>query len=358
MLAELAVILIILATVIFVYLKGTLVKSFVILINAVIGLTVAMAFFETLARFVIGYGYGGEWALGGVFLLVFALVFAILNVIGNQLVPADIYFGDFVDRAARALVGGCAGFIVAGIILMAAAMMPLGKWPYERFGLENEVKRPSHPNKTLVLNADGFVANFASWVSKGSMSGEKSLAVFHPDFLNEIYLNRIRKNDDDNNLSMAGANAIQVKGAWLAKSQLISALDNQPINTAANTNQYIIRAGIEGRKIKDGGALSENGRVTFTLAQVRLVCKDKDSADNLKGSGQTIYPAGFIKSANIVEQKGLTEEIFSSAKLYDFVFNVPADTRPVILEFKQNVAVSVGRILSTENIPQPLTSPE
>lgn len=357
MLAELAVILIILATVIFIYLKGTLVKSFVILINAVIGLTVAMTFFETLARFVIGYGFGGEWVLGGVFLLAFIFAFGILNVIGKQLVPADIYFGDFVDRAARALIGGCAGFVIAGVILTAAAMMPLGGWPYERFGLENEVKRPSHPDKMLILNADGFVVNFASWLSKGSMSGEKSLAVFHPDFLNEIYLNRIRK-DYDNNLSMAGANAIQVKGAWLAESELVSALDNQPINTAANTNQYIIRAGIEGRKIKDGGALTENGRLTFTLAQVRLVCKDKDSADNLKGSGQTIYPAGFIKSANIVEQKGLTEEIFSSAKLYDFVFNVPADTTPVILEFKQNVAVSVSRILSGENIPQPLTSPE
>jgi hypothetical protein len=355
MLAELAVILIILATVIFVYLKSTLLKSFVMLINALVALTVALAFFETLARFVIGYGFGGEWALGGVFLLAFIFTFGILNVIGEQLIPADIYFGDFVDRAARTLIGVCAGFVIAGIVLTAAAMMPLGRWPYERFNTEKEIKRPSRPDKTLTLNADGFVANFASWLSKGSMSGEKSLAVFHPDFLNEIYLNRIRK-DYENNLSMAGANAIKVKEAWLAESELVSASDNLPINTTANTKEVIIRAEIENRNIKDGGALTENGKVTFTLAQVRLVCKAKDSADNLKGSGQTIYPAGFIKSANIVEQKGLTEEIAGRAKVYDFVFNVPADAAPVILEFKQNVADSVGKLLSGENIPQPLDS--
>ena len=62
MLAELAVIVVILATVIFVYLKSTLIKSFVILINIFIASTVAMAFFETLARLVIGYGFGGDRA--------------------------------------------------------------------------------------------------------------------------------------------------------------------------------------------------------------------------------------------------------------------------------------------------------
>lgn len=191
MLAELAVILVILATVAFVYLKGTLIKSFVILINAFIASTVAVAFFETLAQFVISYG--GEWTSGGVFLLVFALVFGILNVIGGKLVPSDLYFGDFVDRAVRTLIGGFAGFVIAGVILIAVAMMPLGRWPYERFNLQRDVNRPSSPDKTLILNADGFVVNFASWLSKGSMSGEKSLAASHPDFLNEIYLNRIGK---------------------------------------------------------------------------------------------------------------------------------------------------------------------
>lgn len=360
MLAELAVIVVILATVIFVYLKSTLIKSFVILISALVASTVAMSFFETLAKLVIGYGYGGEWVPGAIFLIVFALVFAILNAIGDQFAPADLYFGDFPDRAARSLVGAFAGFVIAGVILIAAAMMPIGtKWPYERFNAEGGSVRPTEPDKSLILNADGFVAGFASWVSQGSMAGKKSLALFHPDFVSEIHLNRIGK--DDNNLSMAGADAISIKAAWDANSELISETDKQPLSAAVGTRRVIVRAAIDGRVIQEGGALSDTGILAFTLAQFRLICKDKDSAGDLKGSGEIIYPVGIIKKANIVEEKKYAEDIIversgfdGGEKMLDLVFNVPVDKTPVILEFKQNAAAQITRLARGENIPAPL----
>lgn len=357
MLAELAVIVVILAMVIFVYLKGTLIKSFVILISALAASLVAMSFFETLAKLVIGYGFGGEWVPGAIFLLVFALVFAILNTIGEQLTPVDLYFGDFPDRAARALVGVVAGFIVAGVILITAAMLPIGtKWPYERFNAEGGSVRPADPDKKLILNADGFVAGMTSWVSRGSMAGKKSLAVFHPDFVNEIHLNRIGK--DENNLSIAGSDAISVKAAWDANSELTSETDKQPLSAPSGTRQLIVRAAIDGRVVKEGGALSENGSVAFTMAQFRLVCKDKDSAGDLKGGGEIIYPVGILKKNNIVEEKKNVEDILversafdGGAKILDLVFNVPTGKTPVILGFKQNAVAQITRLVSGENIP-------
>jgi hypothetical protein len=360
MLAELAVVVVILAMVIFVYLKGTLIKSFGILISALVASTVAMSFFETLAKLVIGYGFGGEWAPGAIFLLLFVLVFAILNAIGDQFTPADLYFGDFPDRAARALVGAFAGFVVAGVILLTAAMMPIGtKWPYERFNAEGGSVRPTDPDKSLLLNADGFVAGFTSWVSQGSMAGKKSMALFHPDFVNEIHLNRIGK--DKNNLSIAGSDAISVKAAWDANSELISETNKQSLSAASGTRQVIVRAAIDGRLVKDGGALSEDGIVTFTLAQFRLMCKDKDSAGDLKGSGEIIYPVGILKKNNIVEEKKNVEDIIvgrssfdGGAKTLDLVFNVPIDKTPTLLEFKQNAVAQITRLVSGENIPAPL----
>jgi hypothetical protein len=360
MLAELAVIVVTLAMVIFVYLKSTLIKSFVILISVLVASLAAMSYFETLAKLVIGYGFGGEWATGAIFLLVFVLVFAILNAIGDQFTPADLYFGDFPDRIARALVGVFAGFVVAGVVLLTASMMPIGtKWPYERFNAEGGSVRPAEPDKSLLLNADGFVAGFTSWVSKGSMAGKKSLALFHPDFVNEIHLNRIGK--DKNNLSIAGADAISVKAAWDANSELISETDKQPLSAASGTRLVIVRAAIDGRVVKEGGALSEDGSVAFTLAQFRLMCKDKDSAGDLKGSGETIYPIGILKKNNIVEDKKIIEEIIverssfdSGAKTLDLVFNVPTGKTPVILEFKQNAVAQITRLVSGENIPAPL----
>ncbi|MFA6176011.1 MAG: CvpA family protein [Phycisphaerae bacterium] len=362
MLAELAVIVVVLAMVIFVYLKSTLIKSFGILISVLVASVVAMSFFETLAKLVIGYGFGGEWATGAIFLLLFALSFAILNAICEQLAPVDLYFGDFPDRAARALVGVFAGFVVAGVILLTAAMLPIGtKWPYERFNAEGGSVRPAEPDKSLILNADGFVAGFSSWVSQGSMAGKKSLALFHPDFVNEIHLNRIGK--DENNLSIAGADAISVKAAWDANSELISEKDKQPVSAASGTRLVIVRAAIDARIVKEGGALSEEGGCAFTLAQFRLMCKDKVSAADLKGSGEIIYPVGIIKTANIVEEKKIAEEIVversafdGGAKTLDLVFNVPKDKMPVILEFKQNAVDQITRLVSGENIPAPLSA--
>ncbi|MFA6186750.1 MAG: hypothetical protein WC770_06005 [Phycisphaerae bacterium] len=360
MLAELAVVVVVLVMVIFVYLKGTLIKSVGILISVLAASIVTMSFFETLAKLVIGYGFGGEWMPGTIFLLLFVLVFVILNTICDHFTPVDLYFGDFPDRAARALVGAFAGFVVAGIILLTAAMLPIGtKWPYERFNAESGSVRPTSPDKSLLLNADGFVAGLTSWVSQGSMAGKKSFALFHPDFVSEIHLNRIGK--DDNNLSIAGSDAISVKAAWDANSELISETDKKTLSAASGTRLVIVRAALDGRVVKEGGALSDNGSVVFTLTQFRLMCKNKDSAGDLKGSGEIIYPIGIIKKANIVEEKKNAEDIVverssfdSGTKMLDLVFNVPAAKTPVLLEFKQNAVAQITRLVSGENIPAPL----
>ncbi len=337
MLAELAVILVILVTVTFIYLKGTVIKAFLLLINTFVAATVAFAYFETLGRLIIGYGLVVEWAFAAVLILIFALVLAILNAVGGKLVPADIYFGDFSDRVIRCLIAAFAGLAIAGVILTAVAMMPIGtKWPYERFSAT--VSNPTEPEKTLILSADGFITSVSSWLSRGSMSGQKSLAVFHPDLLNEIYLNRI--GCDKDNSAVAGESAISVETAWAAQTELVSASDNQPIRGGSQTKAVIVKAATEGK--------------TFTMSQVRLVCKGSDSADNWKGSGQVVWPVGYITRENVVDRKNLSEKV--TLRQLDFVFYIPTDTVPVMLQFKQNAVASVGRLVSGDKTPPPSTS--
>ena len=357
MLAELVVILVMLITVAFVYLKGTVIKTSVLLINAFVASVVAFAYFETLGRLAIGYGFPSELAFAVSLALIFILALVILNVASGKLVPTDIYFGDFYDRLIRSFIAAFAGFVIAGVVLTAAAMAPIGaKWPYERFNAENKIARPAEPDKTLILNADDFITNFASWLSRGSLSGKKSLAVFHPDLLNEIYLNRIGQDKD--NLAITGAEAIQVQAAWIPETELVSASDNQPIRESPGTKAVIVRAGIKSGAVKDGGALTKDWQITFTMSQMRLSCKDRNSADNLAGKGELVYPKGYIRDANTVEQKNLTDKIILSktdfltaAKRLDLLFYIPVDTVPVLLEFKQNSAdgVKLGN-----KIPPPL----
>lgn len=360
MLAELIVIAVILATIGFAYLKGSTIKLFLLLVNGFISSTIALAFFETAGRMILGYGYGGQWVFGGSFILIFIVVFLLLNILTNELAPENVYFGDFPDRAIRSFIAIFAGLVIAGVILIAAALMPIEtKWPYERFNPQNKNLRPADPDKGLILNADGFTAGLVSWFSRGSMSGKNSLAVFHPDFLNEIHLNRI--GNSETNLIMAGNRAIEVKAAWIAPAELLSASDNQLLSPDTGKKIAIVRAGISSGTIKDGGAVPESGTMSFTMAQVRLICKSSDSANNLTGGGELVYPVGFIKSGNIAEHKNITDEIeltgkdFSGgSKWYDFIFYVPDDTVPVMLQFKLNAAAHVGKMVSGDKIPASL----
>jgi len=336
MLAELAVILVILVTGAFIYLKGTVIKAFLLLINTLVAATVAFAYFETLGRLIIGYGLVVEWAFAAVLILIFALVLAILNAVGGKLVPADIYFGDFSDRVIRCLIAAFAGLAIAGVILTAAAMMPIGtKWPYERFSAT--ASNPTEPEKTLILSADGFITSVSSWLSRGSMSGQKSLAVFHPDFLNEIYLNRIGT-DSGNSAVATSQLALSVEAAWTPQTELISASDNQPISGGSQTKAVVVRARTNG---------------AFSMSQVRLVCKESDSAGNLTGSGEVRRPVGYITRENVVDRKSLSEKV--TLQQLDFVFYIPTDMAPVMLQFKQNAVASVGRLVSGQTTPPPQT---
>ena len=359
MLGELIVILVIVATVAYIYLTGSAIKSFLLLVNGLISSTVALAFFETAGRMILRYG--GQWAFGGSFILIFVIVFALLNALTGKLAPENVYFGDYPDKAVRSFIAIFAGLVLAGVLLITITLMPVGtKLPYERFNPQNKNLRPDEPDKKLILNADGFVVSAASWFSRGSMSGKNSLAVFHPDFLNEIYLNRIGQ--DEGNLATMGAQAVQVKDAWIAPAELLSASDNQPLSPGPGKKVVIVRAGLNSRKIADGGIMTEYSSTAFTMVHIRLSCKNSDSADNLTGSGEMVYPVGFIRNGNIVECKNLNDEIKLSGsdfadggiKWFDFVFYVPADTVPVMLQFKLNAVAQIGKLVSGDKIPASL----
>ena len=99
MLAELIVIVVILATVAFMYFKGSAIKSFLLFMNASISSAVAFAFFETAGRIIISYGFGGEWVFAGSFILIFVIIFVLLNILAGKLMSADIYFNDLLSDA-------------------------------------------------------------------------------------------------------------------------------------------------------------------------------------------------------------------------------------------------------------------
>ncbi|MEN6386059.1 MAG: hypothetical protein ABFD79_12800, partial [Phycisphaerales bacterium] len=304
MIAELVVLVVVIICMGYLYLKGSVLKSIIFFFCALLASFVALSFFEMAGKLLVGYGYGGQWIFAAPLILIFAITLIVLLAIAEKLEPLDLTFSDIADRVGRCIVAIPAGLVIAGVLLIAVNLSPLpSKWPYARFDAENKNARPDQPDKSLIFNADGFTAGLCSIVSKGSMAGSKSIAVFHPQLVNELALNRVR--GDESNAIIAGFEAIRVIKAYYAPEQIAESIPNK----SPGTKPVIVQAEIKNSLVKEGGALLvvETGTVTFTMGQVRLMCSA--TLENYKGKGEVIFPAGFLKSDGKVEAKPLLEEI-------------------------------------------------
>jgi hypothetical protein len=322
---SLLVVLIILGCVAYQYLKGTLVKSFVVVITSICASVVAFGYFELLANVFISHEILVPWAHPLSFAMLFILAFAILQTIAAQLTRQPVDLGLLPERIGRVVCGIFLGLIVSGLLLTAAAMAPISaKYPYQRFDgtIPDFEEKPSK----VLLNADGFATGWFSIVSGGSFSGKRSFATLHPAFLDQLFLNR---HEIDNGVSIiTSPEAIEIPkiAVWPAPEGLKDSDGKTvPSKNESGDELTIVRVGITIAAIKDGG--------TFTLSQLRLA-----------GKGKNIYPVGYMKTADELQIKKLTDRIEikrsdldnRGVKNIDFTFYVPDGFVPVSVEFKQN----------------------
>jgi hypothetical protein len=383
--ASLAVILIILGCAAFQYFKGTFIRAVVTILIAICAGIAAFGFFEILANIFISRGESGSflsivpWAQPLCFALIFIIVFGAMQtgmifLTHNQRVD----FGFLPERIGRVVCGIILGLLISGFLLTALGMAPLpSKYPYQRF----DDKR----NKVL-LNADGFVTGLFSIISKGSMSGKRSFATIHPDFIDQTHLNRMTSGTS---ILTSKTPAISLPKAtepavWPAPqslneqiSQIVSDLNRQgklkdevtnkymsiPAPISSNYQPKIVRVGINKNNVMKAKANIDGG--SFTLPQLRLICKRQGYGDDpLAGTGINIYPIGHLKAEDQIqvctEIKLDRDKDFegnnSRERWIDFVFCVPRDYVPVLVEFKQNsiLEISSRAIVTADKAPPPV----
>jgi hypothetical protein len=342
---SLLVVLIILGCVAYQYLKGTLVKSFAVVIISICASVVAFGYFELLADILTSREILVLWAQPLSFVLLFILAFAILQTIAVLLTRRPVNLGLLPERIGRAVCGIFLGLIISGLLLTAAAMAPISaKYPYQRF--DTTRPDPENPSKVL-LNADGFAAGWFSIISNGSFSGKRSFATLHPAFLDQLFLNRHEIDGGVSSTTSSKAIEIPKKAVWPAPEGLKDS-NGGPVLPKSGHNLTIVRVEITNQAIKKGG--------TFTPSQLRLICKqESDAKDPLAGKGINIYPAGYMEKVNELQLKKLTDHIeikradldSRGVKKVDFVFYVPDGFVPVLVEFKQN---------SIKQLPPPVTA--
>jgi hypothetical protein len=352
MIANVPVILIVLVCIGFQVLKGRLTKSFVNLVVALIAGVIAFNYFEVLAEVFLSRSGNARWpavipwtqTLSFSFLFVFA--FAALRGGISKLLNNDIEFSMLVERIGRGVCGFFLGLFLSGILLTAVMMSP---FQYERFSGTNP--DPDQPN-TSFLNADGFATGLFSLFSKGSMSGGKSFAVVHPDYLDQLAMNRL--NDSGNIKVFTTRNIIDVpseKAVWPGPENL-SSETGSPIQPEPDAELMIVRVGIS-KSALSGGAFS------FTPSQLRIIVKpDGENGRGLSGTGRNVYPVGYFSGPGQVATPSLRQTITlrsddfeKNVKWIDFLFSVPLNHTPVLVELKQNNIAELPAETKAEEAP-------
>ncbi|HPD45915.1 MAG TPA: CvpA family protein [Anaerohalosphaeraceae bacterium] len=353
MLILLEILIIILLTMAQFYLKNKAMTSFVTMMASIFGLIVAFAYYEPVAGFLIDKGYGGQWAQSGIFFVLFIVTSAIIRTLGDLVWDPDVEFAPAVTKGAAAVCGLVTGLIIAGMVHVSVAMTPgTAKQPYKRFGDgQSAITNVSNAKKPPIA-ADGMVSGLFSWISKGSLSSSKSFAVYHAGYLDQLHLNRYKTKAGV--YRVAGKTAISVPRKGLRRLE-------------GDDNLIIVRMEVKRGDIKSGGASAGKGDVTFMLGQVRLICK-KQGAENTRGAGTAIYPEGRVvskrddpenkdraltglMSGRVVTASTLDEVVTLGSNAFkgsqapvDLAFKVPAGMTPVLLQFKDNVVVSVPAV--------------
>jgi len=354
--ASLIILLIIAGCVAFQFLKGTFVRAFAMIIITICASVVAFGYFETLANVFVNRIDGIEhpafasWAQPLCFVLLFVLAFAILQIVLTLLTRQPVDLGVMPERIGRVVCGIFLGLILSGILLTALAMAPLpNKYPYQRFDERNPDSE--RPNKVL-LNVDGFATGWFSILSSGGFSAianKKSFATLHPDFLDQVFLNRHIITDKITTITNSQAIEVPNKdAAWYAPEGIKDSDGNSLQKSGYDI--IIVRIGIKRAAIRQAG--------TFTLSQLRLICKPKSDANLLTGKGKNVYPVGYLEAQNQIRKKKLNDQITigrldtdEKVKWIDFGFYVPMDFVPVLVEFKLNSITEVKPPVPAEQAP-------
>lgn len=352
--AMVIVLLVLILTLAFFYLKCKMMQSVIALWSAVIATIVALSYYEFVAGLFLSRGYGLQWAHLGSYLVLYLVVFAILRSACEFLIGVNVDLGNGVKVTASLVCGFLTGIIFSGNILIVMGLLPLqGKVFYSRFDASQPVSlnRPQKP----ALATDGFVVGLYRLISSGSLSSSQSFGVLHADYLSQIHLNKLKVSDKV--LSVCSPDSVEIP----------SRKDQHPVRlwtSPDNRELVVVRMGINAARIDKGGAANDTGRIEFFPAQIRLIVRDKkDDSPNQKkkpltGSAKALYPVGFLKDDSLVKSE-LNQVISPDPKeledkilWLDAAFEVSSDIKPVLLEFKQNAAVDLSSYEVVKSSPE------
>jgi hypothetical protein len=321
-------------------------------IIAVLAAAIAVSYDEPVVRLLLK-GAMADYAHPLVLCLIFAVVYLLLRVVFDMAIPGNVRTPATIDKVGAALMGIVAGVFVTGIFAIAVQMLPfdpgISFMGYSRYSLHNGARLVTVPTdrqsldaninnemedpvmapdkqQHLLLPVDDWVLDTVYHLSdNGSLSGDRSLASVHPDYLQEIFGQRagIQTGARHVALDFSSNPTIDIAGVYTAAS--LPAKDNmlKALRPPGYTTSPIVKPDADQKilivRVKVSGAATDDtdSLFRFSTGSIHLVGK------TATGDYKDFYPVGTLENQNTVLLDKPDDFLFVKADgAFDAVFVV------------------------------------
>lgn len=333
--------------------------------------------------------------------ILFIVAYSIIRTLIDKMVPGNVRTPATLDKVFGALMGLVAGTFAVGIFVIALQMLPFGAtisiFGYNRFDVTgqravyvragsnkpnmdsfvyNQLKNDSlvedeSSNKPikLWLPADDLVLNTVYRLSDGgSLAGTRTLASVHPDWLSELFGERIGQQTGSRRVALiqpgsepitvpaafSGAGLPTFDGYGQAKRNDPPDLDIRPMGfkfpygealSASKGGLFplVLRVKVRTSAIDDADHIFR-----FSPGQVRLVVRSEPNADGEYRDAKSYYPIGFMDQGKVVLNR-VDDFLFlntAEAGGFDAVFMVDKNT--ALVAGKKSNEIAPGTFLSVK----------
>ena len=329
---------------------------------AVLSAVLAIGYHETVVETLLK-GKMADQANAFALIAVFGLSYLLLRTVIDKAVPGNLRLPVILDKVGAGLMGFVAAIFSVGVVAVAAQALPFGPeiGGYTRYAMAEEREVPiqvagrsqyqeiriapqvdaetfdPEAKKAMLLPVDDWVIGLVAHLSDGgSLSGKRKLKDVHPDYLDELFGQRLGIQVGASHVaSNAVKKMVEVKGLFRAPAN-IAQFDADIPNSRPNSKLVKWPAPKEGETLlvvrlqfNDGADSGKSPEfVRFSTGSIRLVAKsDEEGSKNY-------FPIGTVEGGNLLLGNRVDDFLFvSEGAAADVAFIVRNDE---ILEGKTN----------------------
>lgn len=269
----------------------------------------AVAYYEPLTRVMLR-GKMADQATALTLCIIFAVVYSVLRLLFDKAIPGNVRTPSTVDKVGAGLMGLVAGTFAIGIFAIAVESLPFGptisftqgsRLPYDSadravlipgVGGQNLEDAKVHDMLTvdtmdpdqqvkLWLPADDIVVNTVYRLSEGTLSGERTLSSIHPDYLLELFGQRLGMQPGTRHSALEiGANdSVTFVGARQVTDN-VPTVDGMPRADKANASDSAQLRPV-GYKMQYKDGLQPAGNLVPVIIRLGVTPSSTDDTDHL-----------------------------------------------------------------------------